>query len=89
MQKRYKFGFHETDGGDSALVRGKIVEFTSYPGSIFSQDDFYKITERGSLTETTVVGTEVRNNNRQLWEKIMKPDQVRDAFYRRFYCDFQ
>lgn len=79
VQKRYNFGFHETDNAHSALVDGKIVEFTSYPGSIFSQDDFYKITKRGSKTETIVVGTEIQNNNRQLWEKIMtKSDQVRN-----------
>ncbi|VVC38026.1 Phospholipase B-like [Cinara cedri] len=76
IQKRYSFGYHETNSINSALIHGKIVEFTSYPGSIFSQDDFYKITKRGSLTETTVVGTEIQNNNRQLWEKIMKSDQV-------------
>lgn len=76
IQKRYKFSFHETERENSALVNGKIVEFTSYPGSVYSQDDFYKITKRGAKTETTVVGTEIENNNRQLWEKIMKSDQV-------------
>lgn len=76
IQKRYNFGFHEIESQNSALVNGKIVEFTSYPGSIYSQDDFYKITKRGSKTEVTVVGTEIQNNNRQLWEKIMKLDQV-------------
>ncbi|CAH1725232.1 unnamed protein product [Aphis gossypii] len=76
IQKRYNFGFHETESEDSALVNGKIIEFTSYPGSIYSQDDFYKVTRKGSKPETTVVGTELQNNNRQLWEKIMKKDQV-------------
>lgn len=80
IQKRYNFGFHETDSDNSVLVHGKIVEFTSYPGSIFSQDDFYKITKKNSLRETTVVGTEIQNNNRQLWEKIMKSDQVCDIY---------
>ncbi|XP_025207933.1 putative phospholipase B-like 2 isoform X2 [Melanaphis sacchari] len=76
IQKRYNFGFHETESDDSALVNGKIIEFTSYPGSVYSQDDFYKVTKKGSKIETTVVGTELQNNNRQLWEKIMKKDQV-------------
>lgn len=76
IQKRYSFGFHEIESQNSALANGKIIEFTSYPGSIYSQDDFYKITKRDSKTETTVVGTEIENNNRQLWEKIMKLDQV-------------
>ncbi|XP_015379171.1 PREDICTED: putative phospholipase B-like lamina ancestor isoform X2 [Diuraphis noxia] len=76
IQKRYNFGFHETESVDSALVNGKIVEFSSYPGSIYSQDDFYKITKKGSVSETIVIGTELQNNNRQLWEKIMKTDQV-------------
>jgi hypothetical protein len=76
IQKRYNFGFHETASADSALVHGKIIEFSSYPGSVYSQDDFYKITKAASKIETTVVGTEIQNNNRQLWEKIMKTDQV-------------
>lgn len=77
IQKRYNFGYHETESDDSALVNGKIVEFTSYPGSVYSQDDFYKITKRNSKTETAVTGTELQNKNRQLWEKIMqKKDQV-------------
>lgn len=77
IQKRYNFGYHEIESDDSALVNGKIVEFTSYPGSVYSQDDFYKVTKRNSKTETTVAGTELQNKNRQLWEKIMqKKDQV-------------
>lgn len=76
IQKRYNFGFHETESDDSAHVNGKIIEFTSYPGSVYSQDDFYKITKAASKIKTTVVGTEIQNNNRQLWEKIMKTDQV-------------
>lgn len=77
IQKRYNFGYHETENDNSPLVNGKIVEFTSYPGSIYSQDDFYKISKRGSSNMgTIVVGTEIRNNNRQLWKKIMKSDQV-------------
>lgn len=77
IQKRYNFGYHEIESDDSALVNGKIVEFTSYPGSVYSQDDFYKVSKRNSKTETTVTGTELQNKNRQLWEKIMqKKDQV-------------
>lgn len=76
IQKRYKFGYHETEKEGSALVNGKIIEFTSYPGSIYSQDDFYKITQRDAEKETTVTGTELQNKNPQLWEKIMKSDQV-------------
>lgn len=76
IQKRYNFGYHEIESADSAHVNGKIVEFSSYPGSVYSQDDFYKITNAASIVETTVVGTEIQNNNRQLWEKIMKTDQV-------------
>lgn len=76
IQKRYKFGFHETESDSSKLVNGKIIEFTSYPGSIYSQDDFYKVARRDSKTQTTIVGTEIQNKNRQLWEKIMKSDQV-------------
>lgn len=88
IQKRYNFGFHETENDKSNLVNGKIIEFTSYPGSVYSQDDFYKITTDGeSRTVMTVVGTEIQNNNRQLWEKIMKSNQVPIRRYLRHIRD--
>ncbi|XP_050427477.1 putative phospholipase B-like lamina ancestor [Adelges cooleyi] len=76
IKKRYDFGYRIKGNENSPVVNGKIIEFTSYPGTIFSQDDFYRITQTMSNTESTVVGTQIQNNNRVLWEKIMKPEQV-------------
>lgn len=77
IQKRYNFGFHENGNVGSALVNGKVVEFTSYPGSIYSQDNFYKVIKRNSKTEMLVVGTELQNETKILLENIFEDiDQV-------------
>lgn len=72
IQKRYNFGFHETGNFGSALVKGKVVEFTSYPGSIHSQDDFYKVIKRNTKTEMVIAGTESQNKTKILLEKFME-----------------
>lgn len=77
IKKRYNFAYHNDDSTDSDIVYGRNIEFTSYPGSIFSQDDFYKITREDSGSQTTIVGTQIQNNNRLLWDKIMKLEQVK------------
>jgi hypothetical protein len=41
--KRYHLGYHHTSGDDSSLVPGQITTFSSYPGVIHSQDDFYLV----------------------------------------------
>ncbi|XP_078523272.1 putative phospholipase B-like 2 [Lissotriton helveticus] len=64
--KKYSLPFRTTAGGDS-VVPGSIQSFSSYPGSIFSGDDFYTLSS-GLVTLETTIG----NNNPDLW-KFVKP----------------
>lgn len=41
--KRYQFGYHHTSDANSNPVPGQIITFSSYPGVIHSQDDFYLV----------------------------------------------
>ncbi|KAI5716054.1 hypothetical protein M8J76_000111 [Diaphorina citri] len=66
IQKRYNFAYHSTGDVDSDLVNGRIQTFSSYPGTIFSGDDYYQV--RSITGETlTIVGTELKNHNQSTW----------------------
>jgi hypothetical protein len=41
--KRYQLGYHHTSDLDAYLVPGQKITFSSYPGVIHSQDDFYLV----------------------------------------------
>lgn len=45
-----------TGRSNTELVPGRAISFTSYPGSIHSQDDFYQI-QINDDSKVTVVGT--------------------------------
>ncbi|MCI4378040.1 hypothetical protein PGIGA_G00211250 [Pangasianodon gigas] len=66
IMKKYVFSFH-TSVKDQTLIPGSTQAFSSYPGSIFSGDDFY-ILSSGLVTLETTIG----NSNPDLW-KFVKP----------------
>lgn len=77
VQKRYHFGLHMTGATGTGKVPGQVVAFTSYPGSIHSQDDFYRVLDSGStLARLTVSGTSIKNLNQSLWAEAGLTDQV-------------
>ncbi|XP_037673126.1 putative phospholipase B-like 2 [Choloepus didactylus] len=63
--KKYSFQFQEGPREDDPLVPGNNVIFSSYPGTIFSCDDFY-ILGSGLVTLETTIG----NNNPALWKYV-------------------
>ncbi|BES97241.1 phospholipase B-like [Nesidiocoris tenuis] len=63
VMKRYDFGYHQTSS-QKRPVPGRNLVFTSYPGAIHSQDDFYQIQGNQQLT---VVGSRIKNYNPQSW----------------------
>ncbi|KAM5237747.1 putative phospholipase B-like 2 [Ctenodactylus gundi] len=63
--KKYTLHFREGPGDDSPLVPGHRQVFSSYPGTIFSGDDFY-ILSSGLVTLETTIG----NNNPALWKYV-------------------
>ncbi|XP_014244250.1 putative phospholipase B-like lamina ancestor [Cimex lectularius] len=67
VQKKYSFNFHYTSHSDSLLVPGNTTIFTSYPGSLYSQDDFYHVLGKNNLT---IAGSSIKNYNNSLWDKV-------------------
>ncbi|XP_067299089.1 putative phospholipase B-like 2 isoform X2 [Pseudorasbora parva] len=66
IMKRYSLAYHTSSTGKETIP-GKIQVFSSYPGSIFSGDDFYLLSS-GLVTLETTIG----NSNPDLW-KFVQP----------------
>ena len=69
--KKYTFGYHWTDRTKGALVPGQSMSFSSYPGVIYSGDDFNVISSGLAVIETTI-----GNNNAKLWPLVKPTGQV-------------
>ncbi|XP_004843787.1 putative phospholipase B-like 2 isoform X4 [Heterocephalus glaber] len=63
--KKYQLHFREGPQEDHALAPGNKLVFSSYPGTIFSADDFY-ILGSGLVTLETTIG----NRNPALWKYV-------------------
>lgn len=72
--KRYKLNYHMTSE-DSTPAPVLQVDFSGYPGSITSQDEFYVL--RGEAHHMVVTGTPLRNYNPKLWKEVNITEQVR------------
>nr|XP_055071788.1 putative phospholipase B-like 2 [Misgurnus anguillicaudatus] len=68
--KRYNFAYR-TSPTEKSIIPGRIQAFSSYPGSIFSGDDFY-ILSSGLVTMETTIG----NSNDDLWKFVKPQDAV-------------
>ncbi|XP_041084538.1 putative phospholipase B-like 2 [Polyodon spathula] len=67
IMKKYSFAFQASPQAESTIPGG-VQAFSSYPGSIFSGDDFY-ILSSGLVTLETTIG----NSNPALW-KFVTPE---------------
>lgn len=77
--KRYKLNYHMTSK-DPTPAPGVSVDFSGYPGSITSQDEFYVL--RGEKHRMAVTGTTLRNYNSKLWRNVNITEQVGHYYYR-------
>ncbi|NXO99249.1 PLBLB protein, partial [Certhia brachydactyla] len=70
--KKYTLPFRTSAGGAcKSQIPGSIQVFSSYPGTIFSVDDFY-ILSSGLVALETTIG----NNNPALWKYLHPRDSV-------------
>ncbi|XP_053727251.1 putative phospholipase B-like 2 [Synchiropus splendidus] len=70
IMKKYMFAFSASPL-DNFSIPGKTQAFSSYPGSIFSGDDFY-ILSSGLVTLETTIG----NSNPDLWKFVQPTGSV-------------
>ena len=75
IYKRYDLPLPLSDS-DPTVVPGRTVTFSSYPGSLFSGDDFYEVSSGLVVVETTL-----GNNNQSLFNQFITPQSVLE-FYR-------
>ena len=71
INKRYDFQFRMTSDANSKPIPGRTISFSSYPGSIFSGDDFYLSSAGLAIMETTI-----GNSNASLWNDVKPQGQV-------------
>nr|CAH0106100.1 unnamed protein product [Daphnia galeata] len=69
--KKYSFEVHRTAADDSAVIPGHSMSFSSYPGLLYSGDDFSVISS-GLVSMETTIG----NNNVELFKYIKPTGQV-------------
>ncbi|XP_039628230.1 putative phospholipase B-like 2 [Polypterus senegalus] len=70
IMKKYTFAFHVSPEADS-VIPGNVQAFSSYPGSIFSGDDFYILSTKMVAMETTI-----GNSNASLWRFVTPENTV-------------
>ncbi|XP_075686392.1 putative phospholipase B-like 2 isoform X2 [Rhinoderma darwinii] len=70
ITKKYTLPFRANPNGGS-VVPGSVQTFSSYPGTIFSGDDFY-ILSSGLVSLETTIG----NSNPDLWKYIQPQNSV-------------
>ncbi|KAJ8882858.1 hypothetical protein PR048_014672 [Dryococelus australis] len=74
MMKRYHLNYHLLPRNSFEIVPGKEIVFSSYPGALSSQDDFYVVTGPSEAAENAhkivVAGTAIDNYSNALWSKV-------------------
>jgi len=77
--KKYDFGFHWADkeGGAAsadAVIPGRVMSFSSYPGLLYSGDDF-TVGSSGLVSIETTIG----NSNAKLWRHVRARGSVMEG----------
>lgn len=73
IMKRYKLNYHRTSK-ESTPAPGSTVDFSSYPGSVTSQDELYVV--KGEHHRLAITGTSLKNYNSKLSKNVNITEQV-------------
>eukprot|EP00298_Acanthocystis_sp_HF-20_P006656 c16443_g1_i2.p1 GENE.c16443_g1_i2~~c16443_g1_i2.p1 ORF type:complete len:587 (+),score=244.62 c16443_g1_i2:32-1762(+) len=71
IYKMYSFALHETNQSNSRIVSSSRSAFSSYPGSLYSGDDFYVLSS-GLIVQETTIG----NSNPDLYTEFVSPSTI-------------
>jgi hypothetical protein len=77
--KRYNFAYRLTAAKDSRFVPAESISMSSYPGMLFSMDDYYLMSSGLAVMETTI-----ENYNNDLWKNVTSTNsvsQLKDWFF--------
>ncbi|RWS31200.1 putative phospholipase B-like 2 [Leptotrombidium deliense] len=74
--KKYGFEFHKTADPNSERIPGHTTSMSSYPGVVYSIDDWYILSSKLLVLETTI-----ENFNKELYKSIT-PDSIVLEFIR-------
>ncbi|PNF23940.1 hypothetical protein B7P43_G10043 [Cryptotermes secundus] len=78
--KCYQLSYHHTSETASHLVPGQVITFSSYPGVIHSQDDFYLVSGRPQFGkrqhQLAILGTAFNFYNRTSLGSFAQEEQV-------------
>lgn len=75
MHKHYYFRYHLSPNTKSHIVPGTNISFTGYPGTLYSSDDFYVVSNKGA-NNFVIGGIRMEQENKTVWEEVVLDDST-------------
>lgn len=72
MHKHYYFRYHLSANAKSQVVPGTNISFTGYPGTLYSSDDFYIVSNK--VANYVIGGIRMEQENKTVWEEVVLDD---------------
>jgi len=69
--KRYNFAYKTSSANGAPTVEAESISMSSYPGMIYSMDDFYTLSSGLAVMETTI-----ENYNHELWMNVSTSNSI-------------
>jgi len=69
--KRYNLAFKRSASANAETVPTESISMSSYPGMVYSMDDFYTLSSGLAVMETTII-----NYNHDLWKNVSTTNSI-------------
>ena len=69
--KRYNLAYKRSASANAETVPSESISMSSYPGMVYSMDDFYTLSSGLAVMETTII-----NYNHDLWKNVTTSNSV-------------